>query len=264
MISLDNVGVMIQGKTLLSSVQAALPANSLTAIIGPNGAGKSTLLNVMAGGMVPTTGEVCFDGQRMGNFRPDKLAQRRAVLSQNLELLFPISGQEVVALGRSLKNESGSRQQQIVQAALRRAQACDLSDRMFNTLSGGERQRIHFARVLAQLWEPIETGMPAMLLLDEPTSAMDMNYQQILLSQLKQLVAGGLTVCCVLHDLNLAAMFADNLWVIKQGRLIAEGNVATVFDGDTLSEIYDTPLMTISHPQQAGGRVVFYGVAGAG
>ena len=262
MISLQDVSVVIGGKPLLSSVWSELPQGQLTAIIGPNGAGKSTLLNVMAGGIAPSQGSVAFDGFRLGNMRRFELAQRRAVLSQNLELPFPLKVEEVVALGRALKSETDFCQGNIVKQALRRARATDLSGRVFSTLSGGERQRVHFARMLAQLWEPIERGEPATLLLDEPTSAMDMHHQHLLLEQLKTLVRGGLTVCCVLHDLNLAALFADNIWALKNGQLVAQGQTDKVFDDSLLSDIYDMPLVTINHPQRASQVVVAYAMTG--
>ncbi|MGS2723938.1 heme ABC transporter ATP-binding protein [Porticoccus sp. GXU_MW_L64] len=262
MIALQDVGVSVGSKQLLASVSAALPEKSLTAIIGPNGAGKSTLLNVMAGGIATSSGSVAFDGFRLANMRRFELAQRRAVLSQNLELPFPLKVEEVVALGRALQADTSARQQRIVAEALTRARASELAGRIFSTLSGGERQRVHFARVLAQLWEPIERGEPATLLLDEPTSAMDMHHQHLLLEQLQKLARNGLTVCCVMHDLNLAALFADCVWALKKGRLHASGPTAEVFDGPLLSDIYDMPLVTIDHPQRATQVVVAYALTG--
>ncbi|MDM3871621.1 heme ABC transporter ATP-binding protein [Porticoccus sp. W117] len=262
MIALKDVGVSVGGKDLLTSVWAELPRNALTAIIGPNGAGKSTLLNAMAGGISPTSGSVAFDGFRLANMRRFELAQRRAVLSQNLELPFPLKVEEVVALGRALKADTEVQQQRVIAAALERARASELAERVFSTLSGGERQRVHFARVLAQLWEPIERGEPATLLLDEPTSAMDMHHQHLLLEQLQKLARNGLTVCCVLHDLNLAALFADHVWALKNGRLHASGPTDEVFDDRLLSDIYEMPLVTINHPQRASQVVVAYAMTG--
>ncbi|MCV6606456.1 MAG: heme ABC transporter ATP-binding protein [Porticoccaceae bacterium] len=262
MICLHNVGVSVGDKSLLSGLEAELPQGKLTAIIGPNGAGKSTLLNVMAGGIVPSRGSVSFDGFRLCNLSRFETAQRRAVLSQNLELPFPLKVEEVVALGRALKSETEQQQKRVVVQALRRASAAGLAGRLFSTLSGGERQRVHFARVLAQLWEPIERGEPATLLLDEPTSAMDMHHQHLLLEQLQSLAKAGLSVCCVLHDLNLAALFADYIWALKNGELLAQGPVAQVFDDRLLSDIYDTPLVTIDHPQRTSQIVVAYGMTG--
>lgn len=259
MIQLNHVSVAYRGKPLLADIHCSLPENKLTAIIGPNGAGKSTLMRVMAGGVRPAAGEVLFNGVAVSGLRRDQFARCRAVLSQDLDISFPLKVREVVALGRAMYREPEHLRQKIVLASLDRAAASDLSERGFTTLSGGERQRVHFARVLAQLWGRITGAQPALLLLDEPTNAMDIRHQRMLLAELRKLVAEGLTVCCILHDLNLAAIFADHAWVLKQGELVAQGPPAGIFQGEALSSVYATNLLVVPHPSFSGRVCIAYG-----
>ncbi len=256
MITLENVSVCIGDKHLLSNIAASLPPGKLSAIIGPNGAGKSTLLNAMAGGVTPTCGEVKIGTRRIDAIPTADLAKTRAVLSQNLDLSFPLRVHEVVALGRGIRIETPEYRHNIVAAALRQAAAGELHDRDFTSLSGGERQRVHFARLLAQLWERLKRKKSAILLLDEPTSAMDMRHQRALLEQLVTLAAGNVTVCCVLHDLNLAAAYADHILALKSGKLFLSGTVPNVFRPALLSALFDTPMITLPHPHRPRQIVV--------
>lgn len=258
MIELRNVSYRRGNALLLDGIEASLPQGELTVVIGPNGAGKSTLLQCMARGIEPTQGELLFAGAPLAGFSWRDLARQRAVLSQQIDLPFPQNAVDVVQLARISHGSSPHDDRAIVEHALRRAGVFHLAARDIQTLSGGERQRVHIARVLAQLWESIEASLPALLLLDEPVSALDLLHQRELLSLLRTLTARGLTVCCVLHDLNLAALYADSIWVMRQGRLHARGSRDEIVQADLLSAIYGVELLTLPHPQLPDRRIVAF------
>ncbi len=189
----------------------------MLAVAGRNGAGKSTLLSVISGLRRPTRGEVLLDGRPLTALTALALARRRAVLRQQDTLTAPLLAREVVALGRHPHGD-GDPHGAPVARAMEEAEVAHLADRLVDTLSGGERQRVQLARVLAQL----DGG--GVLLLDEPTSALDLAWQHRVLERVQQLARSrGLAVLAVLHDLNLAACFCDELLILRQGRQVARG-----------------------------------------
>ncbi|HEY4091327.1 MAG TPA: heme ABC transporter ATP-binding protein [Luteibacter sp.] len=236
----EGVGVVRQGRSIVRHVSLAASPGRLLALVGPNGAGKSTLLSVLAGRVRPDTGYVRLDGVSLTAWDPRALARRRAMLSQRVDLAFGFTAREVVLLGRSPHAPDAVRDEAIATAALRAAHAWELRDRRYTALSGGEQQRVQLARVLAQVWGGGPEG--AWLLLDEPEAGLDIAHQHFILRRARVCAALGLGVIAVLHDLNLAARYADEVAVLASGALLRHGPPAEALDTSLLSEIYGIPL----------------------
>jgi iron complex transport system ATP-binding protein len=249
MLSLDTVRVCVGDAVLLDGVSLAVRPGEVVAVVGPNGAGKSTLLKVAAGERAPTTGRVTLDGAPLASFTPDVLAARRAVLPQHSALQFGFTASEVVALGRTphVHHSSWKEDETAVRRALGRAGVGHLAARRYPTLSGGEQQRVHLARALAQLDAP-HVNEPRYLLLDEPTASLDLAHQHAVLGTARALADAGTGVLVVLHDLNLAAQYADRLAVLRRGRLLADGPPADVLDPALVHAAFDVAVTVLPHP----------------
>ena len=225
MLRAEHVTVRRGGRAILRDISCAMQPGRITALLGPNGAGKSTLLRLFAGEFPPDEGVIAFAAKRLGDWPVRDLARRRAVLPQESSLQFPFRVSEVVLLGRSphVRGVESMRDHAIAADALRCADLAEKRDRIFPTLSGGEKQQVHLARTLAQIWEADAGGRA--LLLDEPTASMDLAHQHATLRQARRLAGEGTAVLAVLHDLNLAMMCADDVWVLDRGALAAAGPV---------------------------------------
>lgn len=249
MFTLENVSVEIQGNKLLQHFNLGFQSGELCMVVGPNGAGKTTLLRCLDGEISPSVGELQFHGKPLGQWKVRELARSRAVLPQYSNLDFPFSVRDVVLMGRLPHDTTHQENLDIAEQAMHRCDCLHLAERAFPTLSGGEQQRTHTARVLAQIWrnQPDERRF---LLLDEPVSALDLSHQYALLELLKSLTrVQGIGVICTLHNLNLAAQFADRCLIIDRGRLVADGIPSEVFTEETLSNVFDLEIWLQEHPQ---------------
>lgn len=241
MLEARNVVVKRGAKVLLAGVSVAITPGRLTAIIGPNGAGKSTLLRAMAGELRPTDGAVLLDGVDLRTIPVARLAARRSVVAQSTNLSFPFTVLEVVMLGATVPG-FGIRDPEAAAAGRKALIAVGLEsfeDRMIHQLSGGERQRVHIARALCQLsTAPRRPGETAALLLDEPTASLDLKHQGEVLTVIKEQSLSGRAVLLVIHDLNLAATFADDVVLMADGRIVGRGKPHEVLNEDLLSHTY--------------------------
>lgn len=232
-------------RAVLDGLNFSVEKGSFTVIIGPNGSGKTTLLRLLTGVLAPQRGEIWLGNQQLQSFSRLALARRMAVVSQDADggLLFTV--EEMVSMGRTpflgrFRSESAV-DRQIVSEALEMTACLHLRERMVGELSGGERQRVVIARALAQ--------RPAILFLDEPTTHLDIGYQQEILDLVKKLQAScGLTVLAVLHDLNLAAYYADTLLLLYEGKVRVVGTPAQVVTADNLAAVYRTRVLVTPHP----------------
>ncbi|SIO88401.1 heme ABC transporter ATP-binding protein [Nocardiopsis sp. JB363] len=253
----EGVTVRRGGRALLDGVDLTVRSGELLALVGPNGAGKSTLLRAVSGDVTgaPGKGErdagsVSLFDRPLGEWTPPELALRRAVLPQEAAVGFPFSVHEIVAMGRapwaglSTPEEDAG----LVREAMARVGVEDLTDRRFPTLSGGERARVMLARVLAQ-----DT---ALLLLDEPTAALDIRHQELVLGIARTLASHGGAVIVVLHDLGLAAAYAHRVAVLSGGRVAAQGTPADVFTASSLSAVYRHEVEVLPHPRTGVPLVV--------
>ncbi len=240
MMRAEHITVRRGGRALLDDVSIVVQPGEIVALIGANGAGKSTLVRVLSGEMRPDRGQVSFDDKPLADWKSDALARRRAVLPQVRGMDFPISALAVIELGRSPYFDTALRREDrhAMAASVARAGTETLLARDYATLSGGEQQRVQLARVLAQIWRGGATDEPRYLLLDEPTSALDLAHQHAMLDTLQNLRADGIGVLAILHDLGLAAAFADRAVALKNGRVIAEGDAAAVLRADVIAETY--------------------------
>jgi iron complex transport system ATP-binding protein len=219
-VAISHLTVTRSGKVLLNLAHLQLQPGELLAGVGPNGAGKSTLLRALTGEWA-CRGDLAILGQQLRDWSRPLLAQRMAVLPQNSHLQFDFLVHEVVALGRLPHRAREPRLNRMAVDAVIDALGLDaLQQRRFTTLSGGERQRVQFGRVLAQIWD---VEQPGLLLLDEPTSALDLAQQKQVLDMARAQSQKGCAVLAVLHDLNLAARYADRIVVLKAGALAHEG-----------------------------------------
>jgi iron complex transport system ATP-binding protein len=240
MMRADHITVRRGGRALLDDVSIAVRPGEIVALIGANGAGKSTLVRVLSGEMRPDRGQVNVDDKPLAHWKSDALARRRAVLPQVRGVDFPVSALAVIELGRSPYFDTVLRREDrhAMAASVARAGIETLLTRDYATLSGGEQQRVQLARVLAQIWRGAATDEPRYLLLDEPTSALDLAHQHAMLDTLQALRADGIGVLAILHDLGLAAAFADRAVALKNGRVIADGDAAVVLRADVIAETY--------------------------
>ncbi|NJO24015.1 MAG: heme ABC transporter ATP-binding protein [Sphingomonadales bacterium] len=251
MLEARDVTYSVNGATLVANVHLAVPPGRVVALIGPNGAGKSTLLRILAGEMQPTRGTALLDGRELARFSAAELARHRAVVPQASALTFPFTVLEVAMLGVSVPGfETTSLHAK--RAALDTLDAVglrDLAGRLYVQLSGGERQRVHIARALSQLATAGRgLGHTRCLLLDEPTSSLDLAHQSLVLAAVRRQASLGTAIVVVFHDLNLAAALADELVLLEGGRVMAAGRAGEVLRDDLLSAAYGCEVSTNRTP----------------
>ena len=253
MLEARNASYEIQGKRLVSDVSLILQPGKVASLIGPNGAGKSTFLRLFTGELTPTSGEILVDGRSMKAVAPGELSRRRAVVAQSTPLSFPFTVIEVVLLGVTVPGFEIARPDARAAAldSLRIVGLTGFENRLYTELSGGERQRVHIARALCQLATAKRPrGETSALLLDEPTSSLDLAHQGMVLTEARRQARMGRAVLAILHDLNLAAIYADVVVLLSKGRVAAVGTAAEVMRDDLLSEVYGCELRTNVTPAE--------------
>lgn len=233
------------GTTVLHDLSLVVQRGELVALIGPNGSGKSTLLRAITGRLPSWGGEIHLWGRPLAQWSVPALARRVAVVAQEEPAPFALPVEQVVAMGRTPHlgrfQREGPADRRKVREAMGRAGVVHLAGRPFNQLSAGERQRVVLARALAQ--------EPQLLLLDEPTSHLDIGHQVEVLDLLARLCREeGVTVVAVLHDLNLASLYAPRLVLLAGGRVVADGPPAQVLAVPILESVYGTRVMLGRHP----------------
>ena len=236
MISAEHITVARSGRKLLDNVGIDLEPGRFTVVIGPNGAGKSTLMRVLSGEMRPDEGVVSYYGTGLDLCQPGDLAKRRAVLPQATQLAFPFTALEIARMGAVAQGALNPTEQ--ARQALSRVGLRGFENRPYPSLSGGEQQRVQFARALAQVPQPVADGVPRALFLDEPTASLDLGHQISVLETARDFAAAGGIVLAILHDLNLAAEFADHLVVLNQGRVVAEGPCPETVSDGLIASVY--------------------------
>lgn len=235
------------GCEILRGIDFELCSGEVLAVLGTNGAGKSTLLATLSNELPAYRGSVMLAGRDLASWPALERARRLAVLPQSSSLAFAFSVEGVVALGRLPHTSGRQRDEQIVAAAMLAADVAHLRGRSYLALSGGERQRVHLARVLAQIWD---AGEQACLLLDEPTASLDVAHQHLILEQARQVARRGGAVLLVLHDLNLAARYADRLLILDRGAMVALGSPWQVLDAARIQQVFGVAVSVEQHPQQ--------------
>ncbi|RAK03255.1 iron complex transport system ATP-binding protein [Larkinella arboricola] len=258
MLEAQHITHQIGRKTLLDDVSLAVRPGELVAVVGANGAGKSTLLKTFSRELTPTQGQVVLDNKPINRFSALELARQRAVLAQQNPLAFEFTVYELVMMGRYPHFEGHPRPEDmaIVDFALVRTGITHLTGRAVPTLSGGEQQRVHLAKVLAQLMTLDEIQQPhaliqqpKYLLLDEPTTGLDLYYQHSLLDVASELTRRNYGVVAILHDLNLVMQYADNVLLLKEGRALAFGKPISVLTTEAIFSAFHLSVQIIHQPE---------------
>lgn len=241
LLSAEAISVTISGNQILKEISLEAYAGEVLALVGPNGAGKSTLLGVLAGDLEATRGRVVLRGQELSKLKAKNASRERAVMLQEQQVAFGFRAQEIVAMGRSpwVRTPEEDLDDQLIADAMERGDVTGLAQRLYPTLSGGEKARTSFAKALAQ-----DTGI---LLLDEPTAALDIRHQEQLFATVREHAAAGRLVVVVVHDLSLAAAWADRICVLDQGKVAAIGSPHDVLTGELLGRVYQHPVDVIDH-----------------
>ncbi|MBN9384745.1 MAG: heme ABC transporter ATP-binding protein [Chitinophagaceae bacterium] len=263
MLRIEDISYRAGRIKILDALSCDILPGELTVLLGANGAGKSTLLRLISGERSPHAGKIWWGDRQLHSFAPAELARWRAVLTQHTVVSLPFTVEEIVLMGRypHYRNSSSEKDRAIVAFCLEEMKVRHLAARYFYTLSGGEQQRVHMARVLAQLRgremdeDRMPGNSPGLLLLDEPTSSLDWQHQQLCLQKARELAISGYTVVVVLHDLNLAAQFADRILLLKNGRLLTAGEPGSVLIPEFIQAAYGINV-TVFYPEGSPFPVV--------
>ncbi|TDV38668.1 heme ABC transporter ATP-binding protein [Actinophytocola oryzae] len=241
--TMSGVGVSRGGREVLRDIDLTLRAGEVLAVVGPNGAGKSSLVSLLSGDLSVGSGSVSVGGRPVERWRPRELALWRSVLPQHTTVAFPFTVRQVVEMGRApwAGMAEAADDETVVTEAMAETEVTEFAERTFGTLSGGERARAALARVLAQ--------RTPMVLLDEPTAALDLRHQDLVLRVAAERARTGAGVLAVLHDLNLAAAHADRLAVVAAGELRACGPPSVVLTSALLTEVYQREVEVLEHPR---------------
>lgn len=236
MIEVKKLTYQIGKKYLLQDLSFEAKAGELLAILGANGAGKSTLMKLLCKEIFPTEGEIVLRGRNLKEYKLPELAKLRAVLAQQNTISISFLVKELVMMGRYPHFDQHPKPEdiEIVKVVMEETGILHLSARDYNTLSGGEQQRVQLARVMAQIYDCPE----ACLLLDEPTNGLDLLYQQQIMELARRLADKGYCVICILHDINFASRFADQILMLKSGKKIAIGKPLDVVSCENIHETF--------------------------
>ena len=239
-------------RVAVDNLTFAIETGAFFIVIGPNGSGKSTLLNTVSGLIKPTQGTVKIQNQLLQDYNQKSLARTIALVPQSMEIDFPFTVRDVVLMGRTphqgLLGLEGARDSEVVEEVLGFTDLKELADRKVYQLSGGERQRVFIARAICQ--------QPQIMLLDEPTAALDLSHQTRIMDLMSRLInEKGLTVVMVSHDINLASIYASQLLLMKSGGLIKLGTPREVLQYEILEQAYDCTLLVDESPIKNSPRI---------
>ncbi|WSP77476.1 heme ABC transporter ATP-binding protein [Streptomyces sp. NBC_01236] len=241
----ENLHVRPGAHEVLRGVDIVARAGEVLALVGPNGAGKSTLLSALAADLRAAEGVVRVHGRPAADWTAPVLALRRAVLPQSTALSFPFTVEEVVRMGRA--PWAGTGREDDDAAVAQATEVTGFATRPFSALSGGERARVALARVLAQ--------RAPLLLLDEPTAALALRHQELVLRVCRDRARAGDAVVVVLHDLGLASAYARRVAILCAGRVATDGPPGDVLTGDLLSDVYRQPVEVFPHPRTGAALI---------
>ena len=231
-IKAENINITLEKNNILKGINIEVDNKELVGIIGPNGSGKSTFLKCIYRVLKPNDGAILLDKVDIKNMTVKESSKRLAVLSQHNNYNFDFTVKDIVLMGRSPHKKFMERDNKedydIVNDALKKVEMLEFKDRCFQSLSGGEQQRVILARALAQ--------QPQCLILDEPTNHLDIKYQLQLMKIVKNL---NIEVIAAIHDLNIAAMYCDKIYVLKDGEIIKYGNPKEVLTQKLIKEVYE-------------------------
>ena len=259
MLAATNLVFRAGRRLLIDRLSASFERGKLHLIIGPNGAGKTTCIRLLARLLRPAEGQVLYDGRDVAHSKDRELAQRRAVLSQAVEVAFSMPVRELVLMGRypHFTARPGAADLEVCEEVMRFFDVTEMADRSYGTLSGGEKQRVQFARVLAQIWRPLD-GATRILFLDEPLTFLDIRHQIDFMEKVRTFaLQNDLIVVGAVHDLNLAAQFADRLLLLHEGRILADGPAAGVLTEEHLRAAFAVSPVLLTNPVSGKTHLAF-------
>ena len=236
----ESMSLEIDGGEIVNDINIEVFPGKVLALIGPNGAGKSTILKILSGDIKPTSGVIKYNDINISNIPFVDRAHIRGVMSQSQTIAFDFSVLEIIEMGwlHSDHDYYTSFYPDVLKQIIEDCELQHLVDRKFNTLSGGEQKRVHFARVLLQLWIPEGDIHPRFMLLDEPLANLDIYHELKMLEIIKKHLSKNIGVLLILHDLNTASKFADNIVLMKNGTMVKNGSTIEVLTESILSETY--------------------------
>lgn len=239
MIEVINLTLSKGSATLLDNISAQFESGKIHAILGPNGAGKSSLIKCLSKDEASYQGKILWEQEDLSHLSFQKLALKRAVLNQSNQIPFALTVKQILILGQEIQPAN---HQINLDTLMAQFDLIKLQEHSYLTLSGGEQQRVQLARVVAQLGQNPQSHQ--WLLLDEWTTGLDLKHIQKISQYFKQLVAQGVGIIMVLHDLNLANQIADQVTLMKQGELLFHGNRENILTADNLASIYDVSIVS--------------------
>ena len=258
MLKTESISFNIGRKQILKNVTAEFKPGEFNMILGPNGSGKSSFLKIFSGELDKYQGAVFYHDKIIKTLRKEELARRRAVLNQQPELSFPLLVEEVVMMGRypHFSFNPNKKDIQICNEVIQRMNLSAFKERNYLTLSGGEKQRVQFARVLSQIWEQPETGY-RYLFLDEPLNSLDISYQHEFLQEAVALVKHNTVLIAVLHDINLAAQYADKLFFLKEGQLVSHGSPTDILTAGLIRHVFNVETTILDNPVTGKPLIIY-------
>jgi len=256
MLEAQNISYTHRRFSILENIDVSVNYGELLVIVGPNGAGKSTLLSVLANELARHEEPILFKKKAFKDWGDKDLAHSKAKFSQSNSHDIPLSAKDVVMMGRYpyFSSIPQKKDQDATQKAMEETDVAALAPRDYNSLSGGEKQRVHLARVLAQLDNEVENKM---VFLDEPLNNLDVLHQHRILHTIKKFTQNGNAAIMVLHDLNLAAQFADRVMLLKKGKIVAHDVPAAVFTKEIISRVYNFPCIVCPNPVNKNPLIIF-------
>ncbi|MER0238412.1 heme ABC transporter ATP-binding protein [Fulvimarina sp. MAC8] len=233
------MSVRAGGATILGPLTTQFASGTMVSLVGPNGAGKSTLVKAISGERDLQSGIIRLHGEDVRTVAPHELARRRAVLPQASAISFPFTVFEIIGLGLRQRRGIAAAERQIhISNALDAVDLEGFGGRLYQQLSGGEQQRVQLARILCQIGDPLDDGPAKLLILDEPTSSLDVRHQLDVLSIARSFADRGGLVIAVLHDLNLAATFSDRMLLMRSGMIVEDDSPAALLQSHTIDEVF--------------------------
>ena len=247
LLEIKSIFFKIKDKVILDDISLHIKSGDMVSIIGPNGSGKTTMLKAISNEISITDGEINFINKNISDWDLNDFANKKAVLSQSNNLVFPFSVIDIVKMGRfPLKNKGNQiEENNLCKKILNIFDLDDYVNQNYITLSGGEKQRVQLARVIAQIWS--DDYSKKILILDEPTSYLDIKHQHSLFQFLKELNKKGLTIIMVLHDLNHALLNSNKIAVLKDSKLISFGETKNIITEELIKKVFEIDLKLINY-----------------
>lgn len=247
MIKAENITYRAGKKQILNHCELEINPGKFTAVLGSNGAGKSTLLKAITGEITLKSGSVTINGVNKAQLKAKEMARIRAVMPQQTHINFPFTIEQIIETGRFPHPANAVENEQVIEEVIKRVNLQEYRGRIYQTLSGGERQRVQLARIMAQIWG--KTAHSKYLLLDEPTSDMDILHQHSILGITRSLLNQNMGVMAILHDLNLAAQYADDLIFMKHGKILVKGPAQKVLTKENIEMVFNHPVELLKEPK---------------